>query len=73
VPALCAEGFNARPHPDLLPQEKEKLPGVSDFADKYFSGCRRKKWRGFGNFVPEFFIDAGARGSKISGLVHKFI
>jgi hypothetical protein len=38
-----------------------------------FSGCRRKKWRGFGNFVPEFFIDAGARTGRISRLVHNFI
>jgi len=34
---------------------------------------KRKKWRGFGNFVPEFFIDAGAREGKISSLVHNFI
>jgi hypothetical protein len=38
-----------------------------------FSGCRRKKWRGFGNFVPEFFIDAEARDGRISRLVHNFI
>jgi hypothetical protein len=38
-----------------------------------FSGCRRKKGRGFGNFVPEFFIDAEARGGRISRLVHNFI
>jgi hypothetical protein len=39
----------------------------------YWTCCVRKKWRGFGNFVPEFFIDAEARGSKILGLVHNFI
>jgi hypothetical protein len=33
----------------------------------------RKKWRGFGNFVPEFFIDAGTHDVKISLLVHNFI
>jgi hypothetical protein len=38
-----------------------------------FSGCRRKKWRGFGNFVPEFFIDPEARRGKISRLVHNLI
>jgi hypothetical protein len=35
--------------------------------------CRRKKGRGFGNFVPEFFIDPEARSGKISRLVHNFI
>jgi hypothetical protein len=38
-----------------------------------FSGYRRKKGRGFGNFVPEFFIDAETRGGRISRLVHNFI
>jgi hypothetical protein len=35
--------------------------------------CARKIWRGFCNFVPEFFIDAEARGGRISRLVHNFI
>jgi hypothetical protein len=35
--------------------------------------CVRKKGRGFGNFVPEFFIDAEARGGKIPRLVHNFL
>jgi hypothetical protein len=38
-----------------------------------FDALPRKKWRGFGNFVPEFFIDAEARGGKISRLVHNSI
>jgi len=49
------------------------LAGRVCFLNSSLTLCARKKWRGFGNFVPEFFIDAEARDGKIPGLVHIFI
>jgi hypothetical protein len=49
------------------------LAGRVCFLNASLTLSARKKWRGFGNFVPEFFIDAETRDGKISGLVHNFI
>jgi hypothetical protein len=50
-----------------------RFGSVRFFLNSTLALCAGKKWHGFGNFVPEFFIDAGARGGKISALVHNFI
>src|ERR1019366_7847941 len=65
--------FTGRPSRPRARVARRRLTRKDFWRRRISDVASGKKWRGFGNFVPEFFIDAKARVVKILCSVYNFI